>query len=71
MPRSEGLTGDRPRACIRRLVHQPRQIYASAADRRSGRRWSRRHRHPWLTSIVLAGAAGVALAASEMLRSLG
>jgi hypothetical protein len=34
-------------------VHQPRQIYASAADRRHGRRWSgvsaadRRHGRRW------------------------
>jgi hypothetical protein len=53
------------------LVHPPRQIYASAASRRSGRRWTRRHRHSWLSPVVLAGAAGVALAASEMLRSIG
>jgi hypothetical protein len=53
------------------VVHPPRQIYASAAHRRSGRRWTRRHRHPWLPPALVAGAAGVALAASEMLRSIG
>jgi hypothetical protein len=53
------------------VVHPPRQIYASAADRRTGRRWTRRHRHAWLPPVVLAGAGAVALAASEMLRSIG
>jgi len=53
------------------VMHPPRQIYASAADRRSGRRWTRRHRHTWLAPVVLAGAAAVAVAASEMLRSIG
>jgi hypothetical protein len=53
------------------VVHPPRQIYASAAHRRSGRRWTRRHRHTWLPGILLTGAAGVVLAASEMLRSIG
>jgi hypothetical protein len=53
------------------VVHPPRQIYASAADRRSGRRWTRRHRHVWLSPVLVAAAAGVALAASEMLRSIG
>jgi hypothetical protein len=58
-------------------VHQPRQIYASAADRRHGRRWSgvaadrrrgrsRRHRSYWVPAAVLT----VALAAGETLRSL-
>jgi hypothetical protein len=53
------------------VVHPPRQIYASAARRRSGRRWTRRHRHTRLSPVLLAGAAGVALAASELLRSIG
>jgi hypothetical protein len=53
------------------VVHPPRQIYASAAHRRSGRRWTRRHRHTWMPPVLLAGAVGVALAASEMLRSIG
>jgi hypothetical protein len=48
-------------------VHRPRQIYASAADRRSGRRWGRRHRPFWIPAALL----GLALAAGEMLRSLG
>jgi hypothetical protein len=46
-------------------VHQPRQIYASAADRRHGRRWTRRHRPLWVPAAVLA----LALAAGEALRS--
>jgi hypothetical protein len=71
MTRSKGLTGAGGPSCIRSLVHPPRQIYASAADRRSGRRWTRRHRHAWLLPVLLASAAGVALAASEMLRSIG
>jgi hypothetical protein len=48
-------------------VHPPRQIYASAADRRHGRRWTRRHRPHWMPVAVLA----LALAAGEALRSLG
>ena len=56
----------------------PRQIYASAADRRHGRRWSgvraadhrpgrsRRHRSYRLPAAVLA----LALAAGEALRGL-
>jgi hypothetical protein len=47
-------------------VNQPRQIYASAADRRSGRRWSRRHRPVWIPVAVL----GLAVVAGEALRSL-
>jgi hypothetical protein len=53
-----------------RAVQPPRQIYASAADRRSGRRW-RRRRHPWVPAAVLAGAATVAVVAGEVLRSIG
>ena len=52
------------------VVLPPRQIYASAADRRSGRRWTRRHRHAWLPFALLAATAAVAVAAGEMLRSL-
>jgi len=48
------------------VVQQPRQIYASAADRRHGRRWARRHRSYWLPAGVLA----LAIAAGEALRSL-
>jgi hypothetical protein len=51
-------------------VQPPRQIYASAADRRSGRRW-RRRRHPWVPAALLAGAATVAVVAGEILRSIG
>jgi hypothetical protein len=47
-------------------VHPPRQIYASAADRRHGRRWSRRHRSYRVPAAVLA----LALAAGEALRGL-
>ena len=52
-------------------VQPPRQIYASAADRRSGRRWTRRHRPLWIPAALVAGAMTVALAAGEVLRSLG
>jgi hypothetical protein len=47
-------------------VHQPRQIYASTADRRHGRRWARRHRSYWLPSVVVT----LAVIAGEALRSL-
>ena len=47
-------------------VHQPRQIYASTADRRHGRRWTRRHRSYWLPAVVLT----LAVIAGEALRSL-
>jgi len=60
-----------PGVCHPPVVHPPRQIYASAAHRRSGRRWTRRHRHAWLPPVLLTGAAGVALVASEMLRTIG
>jgi hypothetical protein len=48
------------------VVHQPRQIYASTADRRRGRRWTRRHRSYRLPAGVLA----LALVAGEALRTL-
>jgi hypothetical protein len=47
-------------------VVQPRQIYASAADRRHGRRWTRRHRPYRVPMSVLA----IALVAGEALRNL-
>jgi hypothetical protein len=64
------LTGADPRSSIRHEVQPPRQIYASAADRRSGRRWNRRHRPLWVPAVLVA-ATTVALAAGEVLRSLG
>jgi hypothetical protein len=60
------LTNLPPRASIARVVQQPRQIYASTADRRRGRRWARRQRPLWLPVAVLA----VALVAGEALRNL-
>ncbi|HWM11285.1 MAG TPA: hypothetical protein VNO82_18145 [Solirubrobacteraceae bacterium] len=47
-------------------MHQPRHIYASAADRRHGRRWTRRHRPVW---VPAAAVLALALAAGEALRS--
>jgi hypothetical protein len=47
-------------------VHQPRQIYSSAADRRHGRRWSRRHRSYWVPAAVLV----LVLVVGEALRTL-
>jgi hypothetical protein len=50
---------------------QPRQIYASAADRRSGRRWGSSRRRPaWVHATALAAAAAVAALAGELLRGL-
>jgi hypothetical protein len=51
-------------------LHQPRHIYASAADRRSGRRWTRRRRLRWLPAGALT-FAGLAALAIELLRSAG
>jgi uncharacterized membrane protein len=48
------------------VAQQPRQIYASTADRRHGRRWARRHRSYWVPAAVLT----VAVIAGEALRSL-
>ena len=65
MTAEQGLTlGDR-RACIAHVVRQPRQIYASTADRRHGRRWARRHRPYWIPA-----AAVLVLALAETLRNL-
>ena len=71
MPAVEGL--DRPpRGVLHPAeVQPPRQIYASAADRRSGRRWTRRRRHPWVPAALLAGAVTVVVVAGEVLRSIG
>jgi hypothetical protein len=52
-------------------MRQPRHIYASAADRRTGRRWTRRRRSLRLPAGALACAAALALAASELLRGVG
>jgi hypothetical protein len=49
-------------------MHPPRQIYASAADRRTGRRWTRRRRIPWLPAGLVAT---MAIVAGELLRGLG
>jgi hypothetical protein len=64
--RDGGLTDLDRRASIGPVVQQPRQIYASTADRRHGRRWTRRHRSSmyWLPGAVLT------LAVLEALRSL-
>ena len=62
--RDGGLTDPRVKASIAGVVQPPRQIYASAADRRHGRRWARRHRSYWLPAAVLT------VAALEALRSL-
>jgi hypothetical protein len=48
------------------VAHQPRQIYASTADRRHGRRWARRHRSYWVPAAVLT----LVVIAGEALRSL-
>jgi hypothetical protein len=61
------LTDPERGASIAQVVHQPRQIYASTADRRHGRRWARRHRSHWLPTAVLA--VGLVIA-GEALRSL-
>jgi len=50
----------------------PRHIYASAASRGSGRRWTRRRRSPRRAPLVSAGllaaVAAVAALAGELLR---
>ena len=60
------MTDPRLKASIAGVVHQPRQIYASTADRRHGRRWTRRHRSYWLPAAVVT----LAVIAGEALRSL-
>jgi hypothetical protein len=61
------LTDPHWRASIAPVVQPPRQIYASAADRRHRRRWTRRHRSHWLPTAVVALALVIA---GEALRSL-
>jgi hypothetical protein len=75
------LTDHAGRASIAHVVQPPRQIYASTADRRHGRRWSRvgvadrrhgrrwtrRQRSHWLPAAVVALALVIA---GEALRSL-
>jgi hypothetical protein len=63
--RDRRLDRSRPEGFHRVVVQQPRQIYASTADRRHGRRWTRRHRSSyWLPAAVLT------VALVEALRSL-
>jgi hypothetical protein len=50
-------------------VQPPRYIYASTADRRTGRRWSRRRRG--VPAWMLAGGIAAALLAGELLRAAG
>jgi hypothetical protein len=52
-------------------MQPPRHIYASAADRRTGRRWSRRRRPHWVPAWMLACGVAVALLAGELLRAAG
>jgi hypothetical protein len=52
-------------------MNPPRHIYASAADRRTGRRWSRRRRPHWAPAWMLVGGIVVALLAGELLRAAG
>jgi len=70
VPAVEGLDRPRPEVLHPLAVPPPGQIYASTAHRRKGRRWNRR-RHPWMPAALLAGAATVAIAAGEVLRSIG
>ena len=71
MPAVEGLDRHRGEVLHPLSVQPPRHIYASTANRRKGRRWNRRRHHPWVPAVLLAGAATVAVAAGEVLRSLG
>jgi hypothetical protein len=52
----------------------PRQIYASAASRGSGRSWTRRRRPPrrapWISAGLLAALAAGAALAGELLRGV-
>lgn len=68
--RDRGLDRSRAAGFHRAVVHPPRQIYASTADRRHGRRWNGvaggRRRSLWVPAVVLAAAA----VAGEALRNL-
>jgi hypothetical protein len=61
--RERGLDRSSPEGFHRLVVQQPRQIYASTADRRHGRRWTRRHRSVsyWLPAAILTVAVLEAL----------
>jgi hypothetical protein len=52
-------------------MEQPRHIYASAADRRTGRRWRRRRRSFRLPAGALLCGATLVLIATELLRGAG
>jgi len=70
VPAVEGLDRHRGEVLHPLSVQPPRHIYASTANRRKGRRWNRRRHHPWVPAVLLAGAATVAVAAGEVLRSI-
>jgi hypothetical protein len=68
LTRVNGVDRPWPRRFHLRLVQQPRHIYASSADRRTGRRWSRRRRPAWVPWMLACGIAA-ALLAGELIRS--
>ena len=71
MPALDGLDRLRHGVLHPLTVQPPRHIYASTANRRKGRRWNRRRHHSWVPAALLAGAATVAVAAGEVIRSIG
>jgi hypothetical protein len=71
LSRLHGLEDPAARRFHPRLVQPPRHIYASTADRRTGRRWSRRRRTAWVPAWMLAGGVVLALLAGELLRTGG